>query len=215
MAGYRTIFRLLPMAALAAALIGAAIGSSCAVAASPSYSQDEIEAAFLYRFAGFVHWPRRALEASVFTVAVLDDRTVASDLQRMLPHNELHGRRVQVESITSIDQLGNAQILYVGESDPGLLRRWLAQIAGRPILVVTNQRDGLEAGSTINFLLVDRHVRFEISLTAARRSGLDISADLLSVAMQVQGHPNGSEPPCEVSPPRFEPSACWPRLAAR
>ena len=215
MAGHRKFFRGLPLAAFALALMGSCLGSSSALAAGPGYSQDEIEAAFLYRFAGFVHWPRRALDTSAFTVAVLDDAAVAGDLKRMLPDNELQGRRVQVESITRIEQLGNAQILYIGESDAGVLRRWLAMIAGRPVLVVTNQPGGLEAGSTINFLLVDRHVRFEISLAAAQRSGLDISADLLSVAMHVQGRPVGSEQPCDLRPASFRPRVCWPRLASR
>lgn len=215
MAGHRKFFRGLPLAAFALALVSSCLGSGSALAAGPGYSQDEIEAAFLYRFAGFVRWPQGALKTSAFTVAVLDDAAVASDLQRMIPRNTLQGRRMQVERITSIDQLGNAQILYIGESDAAMLRRWLALIAGRPVLVVTNQPGGLEAGSTINFLLVDRHVRFEISLAAAQRSGLNISADLLSVAMHVRGRPVGSEQPCGLTPAPFGPRVCWPRLASR
>lgn len=215
MAGRRKFFRGLPLAAFALALASSCLGSSPALAAGPGYSQDEIEAAFLYRFASFVHWPQGALKTSAFTVAVLDDAAVASDLQRMIPRNAPAGRRMQIERITSIDQLRNAQILYIGETDAAMLRRWLALIAGRPVLVVTNQPGGLEAGSTINFLLVDRHVRFEISLAAAQRSGLNISADLLSVAMHVQGRPVGSEQPCDLTPAPFGPRICWPRLASR
>ena len=214
MAGYRQLLRVLPLATFALALMSASLGSSSAVGAVAGYPADEIEAAFLYRFAGFVHWPQGALKGSTFKLAVLNDEAVASDLKRMLPNNELQGRRVQVQSITRIEQLGHAQILYIGESDAGRLRRWLALIASRPVLVVTNQPGGLEAGSTINFLLVDSHVRFEISLAAAQRSGLDISADLLSVAMHVQGRPVGSERPCELTLSPFEQRACWPRLAS-
>jgi YfiR/HmsC-like len=214
MAGYRSIFRVLPVAALALVLLGA-LGSSRAFAEAPGYSQDQIEAAFLYRFVSFVHWPEGALNPAVFTVAVLDDEAVAGDLERLLPGHELQGRRVRVRRITRIDELGDAQVLYIGESGESLLRRWLARVAGRPVLVVTNQPGGLEAGSTINFLVVDRHVRFEISLTAAQRSRLNISADLLSVAMHVEGRPVGSEAPCDIAPPAFEPRSCSPVLASR
>jgi YfiR/HmsC-like len=212
MEGYRSRFRLW---AAALALLGACVGTSHAFAAAPSYPQAAIEAAFLYRFAGFVHWPAGALKPAAFTVAVLNDDTVASDLERMMPRDERQGRRVRVRRITNIGQLDDARILFIGESDAAMLRRWLARVAGRPVLVVTNQPGGLEAGSTINFLLVNRHVRFEISLNAARRSGLAISADLLSVAMHVQGHPVGSESPCGFAAPTFEPPVCPPRLAAR
>lgn len=214
MAGYRAILRVLPAAALTLVLLGA-VGSSRAFAEAPGYSQDQIEAAFLYRFVGFVHWPEGARTPPVFTVAVLDDEAVASDLERLLPSNGLQGKRLRVRSIRRIDELGDAQILYIGESDEAVLRHWLAQVADRPVLVVTNQPGGLDAGSTINFLVVDRHVRFEISLAAAKRAGLNISADLLSVAMHVEGRPVGSETPCDIAPPAFEPRSCSPVLASR
>ena len=204
------------MAGLLAALVLSSLVPEPVLAAAPSYSEDQVEAAFLYRFAGFVSWPKPALDSSAFTVAIIDDDAVASDLERMLPHNQLKGRQVRVRRITSIEQLGNAQILYIGQSNPRTLRRWMGMIAGRPVLVVTNQPGGLEAGSVINFLVIDRHVRFEISLSAARRSGLDISADLLSVATHVQGRPIGSETPCEFAPPQFRARpSCSPRLASR
>lgn len=216
MAARPGMFRSLQLAALAGALIGCPLGARSAAPAPTSYSADEVEAAFLYRFASFVSWPRGALAPAVFTVAVLDDDALASDLERMLPHDQVQGRRVQVRRITSIDQLGDAQILYIGESDERMLRRWLAQLAGRPLLTVTSQPGGLQDGSTINFLLVDRHVRFEISIPAARRSGLTISADLLSVATRVEGRPLGSEPPCGILPAAFGAGpSCAPWLAAR
>jgi len=61
----------------------------------------------------------------------------------------------------------------------------LAAISHQPVLIVSNTPRGLDVGSMINFLLVDRRVRFEVSLPAAKRSGLRISAELLSVASRV------------------------------
>jgi hypothetical protein len=201
-------------------LFAAALAATCAArgsasAASPGYPQDEVQAAFLYRFTGFVSWPPGALDPSVFTVAVLGDAAVAGDLEHMLPGGKLKDRRARIQLITSIDQLGHAQMLYIAAGDASILRRRLALLAGRHVLVVTSQPDGLDDGSTINFLLVHRHVRFEISLAAARRAGLNISADLLSVATRIEGH-LGSQAPCETALPRPQPgSSCRPRLASR
>lgn len=199
-----------------AALMGASASSGLAFAETPSYSVDEVEAAFLYRFAGFVSWPKGAAVPSVFTVAVLDDDTVASDLERMLPRRDLKEKPVRVRRITSIERLGDARILYIGASKDAVLKRWLAQIADRPVLVVTSQPGALDDGSMINFLVLNSHVRFEVSLAAARRSGLIISAELLSVATHIQGRPMGSEAPCQIPQPRFrQRPSCSPRLASR
>lgn len=212
----RGILRASTLAALGAMLASILAVARTASAAAPSYPADEIEAAFLYRFAGFVAWPPGALKAPVFTVAVLGDDAVARDLARMLPHGELKGRQVRIRRITGIDELGDARILFIGPCDPSILRRRLARIAGHPVLVVTRQPGGLDEGAMINFLLIRRHVRFEISLPAARRGGLDISAELLSVATRIEGRPVGSEAGCESSPPQSRPGAsCSSRVASR
>lgn len=74
------------------------------------------------------------------------------------------------------------------------LRRWLpghplnggiAQV--REITRVPDEAGGLPSGSVLNFLNVDHHVRFEISLTAAEREHLKISSELLPIAIRVQG----------------------------
>ena len=214
MSAYRKLLRALPALALGVALLCGPAGTNCALAAAPSYSKDEIEAAFVYRFASFVSWPEDSLGPSDFTVAVLDDDAVASDLERMLARNRLQGHPARVRRITAIGQLGDARILFVGDSDASRLKRWLAMIASRPVLVVTNQPGGLDDGSTINFLVTDR-VRFEISLAAARRARLNISAELLSVATRVEGSPIGSAVPCGIGLPRARPRiSCPPRLAA-
>jgi hypothetical protein len=214
MAACRPIFRRSRIAGLALALAGVLAAVSSASAAGAGYPEDEIEAAFIYRFADFVAWPRHALGHSTFTIAVLNDEPVASDLERMRPAGKLTGRRFRIRRITRMDQLGDAQILFIGAGDASMLKRRLARLAGRHVLVVTSQPGGLRDGSTINFLLIHRHVRFEISLVAAQRAGLNISADLLSVATHIEGRPTGFEAPCDTSPPLFDPGiACSSRLA--
>jgi len=50
---------------------------------------------------------------------------------------------------------------------------------------VTEVDGALSQGSVINFTLVDRRVRFEISLEAAEKHNLKLSSRLLAVAQQV------------------------------
>jgi hypothetical protein len=58
--------------------------------------------------------------------------------------------------------------------------------------VVTDHKLGLDGGGVINFIEVDRNLRFEISLIAADRSGLKINSQLLSVAARVERRPQGA-----------------------
>jgi hypothetical protein len=163
------------------------------VAAAPAddlYQPDAIKAAFLYRFTGYVDWPPQSLNGSAFTIAVLDADAVAARLARIVAAHPIKDRPANVISLHRAGEAAAAQMLYIGSSYPGNLRAAVRAVGARPILVVTDREGALDQGSVVNFLVVDRHVRFEVSLPAAARAGLKIEPALLSVAVDVRGAPH-------------------------
>ena len=172
-------------------------------------------AAFLYRFGGFVRWPPETASAPRFTIDVLGDAQVAADLKRMLPGLTVQGRPAAIERIRNLAELHGARILYIGAGDPRVLERRIRALGHRPVLIVTHQPGALAAGSMINFIVIDGHVRFEVSLPAARRSGLTLSSELLSVALHVEGGPLGRLDCRSAVAPEALAGGCEPRLAER
>jgi hypothetical protein len=160
-----------------------AAAGPCAMA--DMYSDSSVKAAFVLRFAGYVEWPREAVPERQFVIAVLGNGDIAEHLQRLAADRVLHGRAVQVRRITAIEEARGAQILYVGSGQQRRLRAGRKALANSSVLIVSDLEQGLASGSMINFLLADNRVRFEVSLDAARRANLRISADLLSVAAKV------------------------------
>jgi uncharacterized protein DUF4154 len=162
---------------------------SGAPAASNTYSEDAVKAAFLSRFAEFVEWPPDAPAAQNFTIAVLGADAVASDLERLLPGSRIKGLPAQVRRIRGVQDLGDCQLMFLGADQGDALRAIVAKLAARAVLLVTDQQKSIDAGGIVNFVLVDNRVRFEVSLPAAQRSRLRVSSELLSVALRVQtGH---------------------------
>jgi hypothetical protein len=171
------------------AVLGAvlALGLSMPAPAMEGYSEDSVKAAFIYRFAGYVDYPRRLDSAPTFNVAVLGSSEIVLRLQTLVVDRTLHNRPVRVRKISAVQEAGDAQILYIGADHRADLRSQLSSLSRKGILIVTDEEHGLDLGSTINLLMVDRRVRFEVSTEAARRAGLSISSELLSVAARVQG----------------------------
>jgi hypothetical protein len=159
-------------------------GALCAEA--DSYPEAAVKAVFLYRFAQYVQWPAEALAAQKFTIAVLGADEVATRLEELLPKHPILGLPAQVKRISDVRQIDSAQTLYVGRNYHGNLHALIAALGDRPVLVVSDAEGGLEAGSVVNFVLSDQHVRFEISTAAASRAGLKISAELLAVATHIK-----------------------------
>lgn len=163
-------------------LCALAFAATATGAVADTYPESSVKAAFLLRFAEYVEWP--VPPEREFVIAVLGRGEMATHLQQ-LATRPLRGRTVQVRQIRNLEEARGAQILYVGSDQRRNLRSLLESPAGRGLLVVSDQEDGLARSSTINFLLADGRVRFEVSLDAARSAGLRISAELLSVAARV------------------------------
>jgi hypothetical protein len=192
---------------MAVALIVFGIPPAPAHAAAP-YPEEAVKAIFLYRFAGYVTWPASTANTAQFTIAVLGAENVAEQLKEFLPEHPIQGRPARVATIQGLGQLGDAQMLYIGPGVTGKLSVLIEALKNRPVLIVTDQPGALEEGSTVNFLLEEQHVRFEISTAAAKRSGLLIGSGLLAVAERVKtGDVRGraicrpfgaSNPPCPL-----------------
>jgi hypothetical protein len=189
-------------------VLGAAGPPRADAAATESYSEDAVKAAFLYRFTGYVEWPPGALANPPFVIAVLDADDVAAELARLLQTRQVQNLAAQVRPIRSIREFNNAQMIYVGAAHREDLRHVIASLAGRPVLVVTSEQDGLEAGSSVNFLLIDQRVRFEISVDAAHSAGLKVASELLAVAIRVRGRRVYLESGCDQPATSADVTAC-------
>jgi hypothetical protein len=173
-----------------AAILGllALWGAASPAHAADTYSEESVKAAYLYRFAGYVNWPDQTSPDAPFTIAVLGSPGVARELRHLVPGHLINNRPVQIRELTGAGDLGKPQILYVGAGHAESLRGAVPPAGLPSTLLVTDEEGGLNAGSALNFLIIDRRVRFEISLPAADRSGIKISAELLGVAVRVRGN---------------------------
>ncbi|MBV8466415.1 MAG: YfiR family protein [Burkholderiales bacterium] len=148
-----------------------------------------VKAAYLFRFSQYVDWPTGSFSAETapLTIAVLDDERLAAELARITQGRVLNTHPIVVRAVKGGDNLSAVQMLFVGAQDMQHLKPVLDGLGSQAVLTITDSPAGLDAGSVINFLPVGQHIRFEISLDAAERSGLKLSSRLLAVAQHVRG----------------------------
>jgi YfiR/HmsC-like len=149
-------------------------------------TEDSVRAAYLYRFAGYIDWPPEDAARQGFTIDVLGSPGTASELRRLLADHSIKNRTAIVREISSLQELGDAQILFLGAGNADMIRGLAPRPGVSAVLIVTNEDGALASGSTINFVHIERNIRFEVSMAAAQRWGLRISSELLSVAVRVQ-----------------------------
>jgi hypothetical protein len=168
------------------------LGCLCARAEeSTTSAENQIKAAFLVKFLGFIEWPAVLEHAGApIVVGVMGARPVSDDLSQIAQGRPVNGHPVRVRALAPGDSLADVQVLFVGRGESAAMGSILASAQGRSLLVVTESETGLAAGSAINFVVQDDRVRFDVSLPAAGRAGLKISARLLAVARSVLPNPS-------------------------
>lgn len=186
---FHTLQRAWRAAGLAATLVATLVAvAPCGAQSAGQGMEYQVKAAFVYKFAGYVVWPEGALGSpeTPFTIGVVGSDALTDELTQIVGDRQLNERSVSVRKLKVGDSLANVRMLFVGHAaalSASQLQHWTQQ---RPLLVVTESEGMVEqGGSMINFIVVERRVRFEISLDAVEKSGLRLSSRLLAVAHKV------------------------------
>ena len=147
-----------------------------------------VKAAFLYKFAGYVDWPKEAFVSSdaPIRIAIVGDSAIADELDRMVLGRTAQDRPIQVIRVKSGDALAGVHILFVGRKETYSLDKFAQLAKVHSILLVSDSSGSLELGSVINFVRSDKRLRFEVSLINAENNGLRVSSRLLTVALYVR-----------------------------
>ncbi len=171
---------------LSALLIAALSG--WVAASGPATLEYRVKAAFLINFAKFVSWPERAFPGPtaplVFLIAGDDPFGDAFDAFR---GKTVANRPVVVRQLRSLDDIAACHILFIPRAtDRDSRYSALLQRAGQvPVLIITDGDDRASDGVMITMFLENNKVAFSINNGLAKRSGLLISAKLLTLAAHV------------------------------
>ena len=150
---------------------------------APLAMERSVKAAFLYKFRSYMEFASDPGPSLV--VGVLGADEVAAELAQISVGRSVGSRSITVRKLAEGDSLTGLTLLFVG-ADAALPAASLRAAEKNGTVTVTEQDDGLQIGSVINFRLVDERVRFEVSLPAAERCNVRLSSRLLSVAYHVQ-----------------------------
>jgi len=156
----------------------------CVALAQPR--EQEVKAAFLFKFPSFVEWPQGALRDGPIVIGVAGADEVAAELQQIVPGRNVQGRPVVVHRLREGEPVAGLHMLFLGRGEAPRLREVVRAAPAQPLLIVCEWEGALEQGAVVNFLSGDGRVRFEVALDAAERRSLRVSPRMLSVAQSVR-----------------------------
>ena len=153
-----------------------------ASAQSLSSREYEIKAAYLYNFIKYVDWPSYG---DTISIGVLGSDPFGPALAP-LNGKTVKGRRLVIKHLDSVRDAQQCQIIFVSSSERQRLQEIFESLRSARVLTVGETQGFADGGGIINFIEENNKVRFEINAEAARRTGLNISSELLKLARLVK-----------------------------
>lgn len=146
-------------------------------------SEYDLKAAYIYRFAQFTTWTPPPFQS--FNFCVQGDNPVGVGLAK------LQGKIIQNASanllrIESIDDAKICHVLFLHPARRNDLGLWIAALASRPILTISDLPDAFQEKVMIVFAVEPDRVTFKINRTQANASGLFLSAQILKLAREIR-----------------------------
>lgn len=141
-----------------------------------------VQAAFVLNFAKFTEWPPAGQPGRQGTMQLCQFgvREELAQAFRALEGRPLQGVPIQWRKVLRLDDVRGCHVLFMAEA--GLSLPLLGTL---PVLTVSDLPGFVQQGGVIGLLRQGGRLRFEINRTAAQTAGLRLSADLLSLAMNV------------------------------
>jgi hypothetical protein len=161
------------------------IGFLMPLSAVAQQSEYTIKAVFLEHFTRFVEWPEsfEITDTSYpFYVAVIGENPFGSILDQVYADQKIKNREVEIQYISTLDEISDCHILFISSSNKKILPEILSRTRDKPILTVSDTNGFAENGVLINFYLDGNKIKFEINERAVHESGLVMSYRLLSLA---------------------------------
>ncbi len=155
----------------------------------------EVKAAFLYNFSKFVEWPAEVLQNSTtpFIIGVLGTDPFSGILDRVVGSKRIMGKKMEVRRFKNLQDLIYCHLLFISNSEKTNLSFIFQGTKGTSTLTVGEMDGFVDGGGMIQFVVIDKRVRFSINAGAAEDAGLRLSSKLLNLGVDLRKKPlNGN-----------------------
>jgi hypothetical protein len=146
----------------------------------------------------FINWPDGTDNHDKFIITVLGENPFGNTLEQLYKDKTIKGKKVVVNYITTIKDLGKCDILYISKMKISELKKIVSYAESLHVLTISDTYGFAEAGCFINLYEFDNKLRFEINQRKLLDAGFTVDYRLLRVSKvinpvineQIQGSAN-------------------------
>lgn len=156
---------------------------SAPLAHAQATTEQQLKAAYLVNFLKYIEWPESHARATI----CLFGRDVMSGPLAAYEGRLISGRELVLRRVSSPDQFGDCQILFVPDIEESRFAAVLRWTEGLPILTVSDAEYFARQGGGIALVREESRLQFDVNLDALGRARLKAASQMLRLARQIIG----------------------------
>jgi hypothetical protein len=149
-----------------------------------SASVAKYQALFTMRFIKYVNWPSDSKQYSIGVVG--SNSYVLTQLTRQSRGRMVNGKPVIVSKVYSYSGLDKYNIIFIPSSQSYKFDRIKRLVAGKPVLIVTENSSLAAKGAGISFFTENSKLKFRLSKSAFAKVNMTVNPRLLAVAKVIR-----------------------------
>jgi uncharacterized protein DUF4154 len=152
---------------------------------------EAIKTAYLYNFAKFTHW-HDISEGADLHIQIIGNHPFGKSLSPLASKN-IKKHPITISTLENYNPEQPPHILFIASSKKSSLHSILNSVAGKQVLTVSDMLEFTDNGGMIELIEKGNNIRFRINLDAARKSGVDLSSQMLRLADSIINNSSGAK----------------------
>lgn len=148
-------------------------------------SEYNLKAAFIYNFTKYIEWNATTGDND-FIIGIIGASPINAPLVEIVKTETVNGKKITIKHFSTPSDISFCNILFISRNSNTSLSDILAKTVDKGTLVVSEQENYAKEGSAINFVIVNRKLKFQANVNAINEAGLTASSQLLKLAIIVK-----------------------------
>lgn len=148
-------------------------------------SEYNLKAAFIYNFTRYIEWKEESGE-NEFIIGIIGTSPINDPLSEIVKTETVDNKKITIKRFSKPADISFCHILFISQNAGAALDDILAKTSGKGMLIVSEQNGYAELGTAINFVIINRKLKFEANVKAINSAGLTASSQLLKLAIIIK-----------------------------
>jgi len=147
--------------------------------------EDRMKAVFVFNFTKYINWTNSDTSGT-FEIAIIGNSNIIDPLKEIAKNKFINNKQIKIKHCKDIQDIITPHILFISTSEKKNLDKILQKVKNKNILTISDCKGFANKGVAINFVIVKGKIKFEINTRVIESVGLQISSQLLKLAILVQ-----------------------------